>query len=96
MFEEWWASKVLWSAISVEGGDGDPCSSKDTRVIDVLETTEAPESGHVEIRASSPKKVAGSIARTMGNKQEELETIVQLENYDIVAITEIWWDDSQN
>ncbi|GAB0209703.1 hypothetical protein GRJ2_003436000 [Grus japonensis] len=34
-------------------------------------------------------------ACSMGNKQEELEAIVQLENYDIVAITETW-DDSQN
>ncbi|GAB0203330.1 hypothetical protein GRJ2_002798600 [Grus japonensis] len=32
----------------------------------------------------------------MGNKQEELEAIVQLENYDIVAITETQWDDSHN
>ncbi|KAK4825828.1 LOW QUALITY PROTEIN: hypothetical protein QYF61_002951 [Mycteria americana] len=32
----------------------------------------------------------------MGNKQEELEAIMQLENYDIVAITETWWDDSHN
>ncbi|GAB0181770.1 hypothetical protein GRJ2_000642300 [Grus japonensis] len=32
----------------------------------------------------------------MGNKQEELEAIVQLENYDIVAITEMWWNDSHN
>ncbi|KAK4824398.1 hypothetical protein QYF61_014058 [Mycteria americana] len=29
----------------------------------------------------------------MGNKQEELEAIVQLENYDTVAITETQWDD---
>ncbi|KAK4828709.1 LOW QUALITY PROTEIN: hypothetical protein QYF61_000547 [Mycteria americana] len=35
-------------------------------------------------------------ARSMGNKQEELEAIVQRENYDIVAITETWWDDSHN
>lgn len=28
----------------------------------------------------------------MGNRQDELETIVQQENYDIAAITEIWWD----
>ncbi|GAB0180245.1 hypothetical protein GRJ2_000489800 [Grus japonensis] len=34
--------------------------------------------------------------RGMGNKQEELEAIVQQENYDIVAITEIWWDDLHN
>ncbi|KAK4831126.1 hypothetical protein QYF61_015429 [Mycteria americana] len=32
----------------------------------------------------------------MGNKQEELEAIVQRENYDMVAITETWWDDSHN
>ncbi|GAB0195108.1 hypothetical protein GRJ2_001976100 [Grus japonensis] len=30
------------------------------------------------------------------NKQEELEVIVQLENYYIVAIMETWWDDSHN
>ncbi|KAK4810854.1 hypothetical protein QYF61_008826 [Mycteria americana] len=84
-------------AISVEVGDGDLCGSKDTRVVDVLETTEVPENSYIGIRASPPKKVAGSIAqlkgiytnaRSMGNKQEELEAIVQLENYDIVAITE--------
>ena len=101
MFEGWCASKVLQSAISVEVGDGDPCS-KDGRVMDALEITEAPENGHVGIRASPPKKVAGSIAqlkciytnaRSMGNKQEELEAIVQQENYDIVAITQTWWDD---
>ncbi|KAK4810917.1 hypothetical protein QYF61_013325 [Mycteria americana] len=34
--------------------------------------------------------------RSMGNKQEELEAIVQQENYDMVAITETWWDDSHN
>ncbi|KAK4810520.1 hypothetical protein QYF61_004483 [Mycteria americana] len=31
----------------------------------------------------------------MGNKQE-WEAIVQLENYDVIAITETWWDDSHN
>ncbi|PKU36680.1 adaptin ear-binding coat-associated protein 1 [Limosa lapponica baueri] len=35
-------------------------------------------------------------AHSMGNKQEELEAIVQQENYDIVAITETWWDDLHN
>ena len=35
-------------------------------------------------------------ARSMGNKQEELEAIVQQENYDIVATKETWWDDSHN
>ena len=32
----------------------------------------------------------------MGNKQEELEAIVQLESYDTVAITETWWNDSHS
>ena len=32
----------------------------------------------------------------MGNKQEELETMMCLENYKLVAITEIWWGDSHN
>jgi len=80
----------------VEVWDGDPHGSEDTRLKDVVETIEAPENGHVGIRASHPKKVAGSIAQlkhiytnacSMGNKQE-LEAIMQLENYDIVAITE--------
>ncbi|KAK4827442.1 hypothetical protein QYF61_017999 [Mycteria americana] len=66
---------------------------------------EAPENGHKGIRASPLKKVTGSTAqlkciysnaRSTGNKQEELEAIVQLENYDIVAITETWCDDSHN
>ncbi|KAK4813839.1 hypothetical protein QYF61_001937 [Mycteria americana] len=35
-------------------------------------------------------------ARSMGNKQEELEAIVHQENYDMVAITETRWDDSHN
>ena len=105
MFEGQCASEVLQSAVSVEAGDGDPCGSKDARVIDVLDTAEVPENGQVGIRASPPKKVAGSIAplkciytnaRSMGNKQEELEAIVQQENCDIVAITETWWDDSHN
>ncbi|KAK4832250.1 hypothetical protein QYF61_021602 [Mycteria americana] len=32
----------------------------------------------------------------MGNKQQELEAIVQQEKCDIVAVTETWWDDSCN
>ena len=29
-----------------------------------------------------------------GNKAEELEVIAQLENYDVAAVRETWWDDS--
>ena len=32
----------------------------------------------------------------MGNKQGKLETVVHWENYDLIAITEMWWDDSHN
>ena len=31
-------------------------------------------------------------ARSMGNKQEELESDVRSGDYDLVAITETWWD----
>ena len=31
---------------------------------------------------------------SMGNKQEELETMAQLGKYDLIAITETWWDES--
>ena len=58
IFEGWCTRKLLQSAVSVEAGDGDPCGSKDARAMDVLETTEVPENGHVGTRASSPKKVA--------------------------------------
>ena len=74
--------------------------------MDVLETTEAPKNDHVGMMASPPKKGAGLIAQlkciyfnasSMGNKQEELEAIVQQENYDLGAITEMpWWDDLHN
>ncbi|XP_009995582.1 PREDICTED: COMM domain-containing protein 9 [Chaetura pelagica] len=38
------ASKVLQSALSVKAGDGEPCSSKCTRIIHGFEIVEAPES----------------------------------------------------
>jgi len=30
----------------------------------------------------------------MGNKQEELEICTCLQGYDLIGITEIWWDGS--
>lgn len=48
--------------ISVKAGHGDPCGSKTKKVIGVigvLKTTEVPQNGHVEIRASPPQKGAG-------------------------------------
>lgn len=47
--------EILWFDTSVEVGEGDPCSSKDARVTDVSETVEAPEYGHLGIRASPQK-----------------------------------------
>ena len=32
--------------------------------------------------------------QSMGNKQEELEATMLLESYDLVVITETWWDKS--
>ncbi|PKU41567.1 hypothetical protein llap_8142 [Limosa lapponica baueri] len=51
----------------------------------------------------SPKKVAQPTSQlkclytnacSMRNKQEEVEATVLLENYDIMAINETWWDES--
>lgn len=57
------ACKDLWSAILVEVGNGELCSSKDTRVIGVLEIVEEPENFLVVIKDASPQKVARSIAQ---------------------------------
>ena len=35
-------------------------------------------------------------ARSMGNKREESEMRVQLQGYDLVGITETWWDGSRD
>ncbi|KAK4810861.1 hypothetical protein QYF61_008833 [Mycteria americana] len=35
-------------------------------------------------------------ADSMGNKQEELEATMLLESYDLVAVTETWWDKSHD
>lgn len=32
----------------------------------------------------------------MGNKQGELELCMQLQSYDLMAITETWWDNSHD
>ncbi|KAF7243602.1 Protein ROOT HAIR DEFECTIVE 3 [Varanus komodoensis] len=34
-------------------------------------------------------------ARSMGNKQEELEALLGIGGYDVVGITETWWDERQ-
>ncbi|XP_060139070.1 uncharacterized protein LOC132593239 [Zootoca vivipara] len=35
-------------------------------------------------------------AQSMGNKQDELELLVQQTKYDIIGITETWWDESHD
>lgn len=61
MSEDNVVAKSCSLAVSVEReGDGNPCNSKDTRVIDLLETMEPPENWYIGIRASRPKKVLGS------------------------------------
>ena len=48
------------------------------------------------MRREAQLKCVYTNARSMGNKQEELEAIVQQANYDLVAITETWWDHSHD
>ena len=48
------------------------------------------------VRSTAQLKCIYTNARNMGNKQEELEAIVQQDSYDLVAITETWWDDSHD
>ena len=66
-----------------------------------LMSVETPECGHEGVRVTSTCtetkfRCLYTNARSMGNKQEELEAIVCLESYDIVAITETWWNDSHS
>lgn len=48
------------------------------------------------MQSKSQPKCLYDNARSMGNKQEELDTMVQLENYDLTAIMETWRDDLHN
>lgn len=59
-------------------------------------SSDQPKDSTPELRMKSAAhlKCMYTNARSMGNKQEELEAIVQQESYDVVAITETWWDDS--
>jgi len=42
------------------------------------------------VRLTAQLKCVYTNARSMGNKQEELEAIIQQDGYDLVAITETW------
>jgi len=47
-------------------------------------------------RPTAQRKCLCTSTRSMGNKQEELEAIVLLESYDLIAIMETWWDESHD
>jgi len=42
------------------------------------------------VRPTAQLKCIYTKAHSMGNKQEELEAIVQQDSYDLMTITEIW------
>jgi len=51
------------------------------------------------VRLTAQLKCVYTNSRSMGNKQEELEAIIQqdgYDGYDLVAITETWWDNSHD
>ena len=48
------------------------------------------------VRQMTQLKCIYTNARSLGNKQEELEAIMCQANYDLVAITETWWDHSHD
>lgn len=48
------------------------------------------------MRSIAQKKCIYINVHCMGNEQEELKAMVQQENYDIIAITETWWNHSQD
>jgi len=48
------------------------------------------------MRLTAQLKCVYTNARSMGNKQEELEAIIQQDGYNLVAITDTWWDNSHD
>ena len=94
------ASKIPQSCVLVKVEDDSPFCRKNTRVGVRLVAVETPEYGHEGIRTSATQKEAQfrclyANTRSMGNKEEKLEAIVPLESYDIIAITETWWNFSK-
>jgi len=48
------------------------------------------------VRWTAQLKCIYTNACSMGNKQEELEAIVQQDSYDLAVTTETWWDNSHH
>ena len=89
------ASKIPQSYVLVKEEDDSLFCRKNTRVGVRLVAIETLECGHEGIRATATQKEAqlrcfSTNARSVGNKQEELEGIVWSESYDLVAIMETW------
>lgn len=81
VFAGWGAAEVLHT----RGGQGGvPCHGKDKRDIDELEIMVVPGSGQIGTWASSPPKgdVMAHLDYSRDDMQEELEDIVQQENYE--------------
>lgn len=51
------------------------------------------ETGHIDVEwdAVDQEKLRVYSNECMGKKQEETENVLQLENYDLIVITETWW-----
>jgi len=48
------------------------------------------------VRRTAQLKCIYTNAHSMDNKQQEMEAVVQQDSYDMVTITETWWDDSHD
>ena len=47
-----------------------------------------------QVRSTRSLKCLYTNAQSMGNKQEELELLIHQNKYDIIGITETWWDET--
>ena len=95
------ASKISRSCVLVNEEDDSPFCRKNTRVGGRLVAVETREYGHEGLRATATRKEARlrclyTNERIMDTKQEELEAIVGSESYDMVTITETWWNESHS
>ena len=57
-----------------------------------------PKGGQPElgVKSEAQLRCLYTNAHSMGDKQEELEAMVQQQSCDVIAITEMWWDNSQS
>ncbi|KAK4807116.1 hypothetical protein QYF61_018457, partial [Mycteria americana] len=85
--------QVLWRHGTPERIESD----NGTHFLNNLIDTWAKEHGIEWVtRPTAQLKCLYTNACSMGNKQEELEATMLLESYNLVAITETWWDESHD